>query len=206
MSRESKEDYLPGRGSYSQRLWDVGLHLDAHGFNALTIIEVRDGLLVRASRAGSRTPELIELANGDCLSGRLEAAHQHPVPRRLFPQGYAPFLEALGARLDVCQAAAISVVEANDFVVVGGIQLVQDGPDGRAYEPLELLLLPSDIQALLASPPVRQPERAEASARTVRDDQSALEAPQTAARSSGIGDVVHRLAGSLRSPVLRLRD
>lgn len=187
--------------SYRSRLRDIGLHLDAHGFHALAIIEAQDGLLVRASRAGSRAPELIEVANGDGRSVDAHLPSQHAVPRKLFPQGYAPFLEALGARLDVSGAAAISIVEATDFVVVGGIQLVNDGPDGRAYEPLDLLLLPNDIRALLATPLAREVVRPNEPARAPAE-QPTSEAPHAA----GLGDVFHRLTAPLRSPVLRLRD
>lgn len=201
MLRGSNERQAP-EVSYRSRLRDIGLHLDAHGFHALTIVEVQDGLLARASRAGSRAPELIEIANGHSLSVDARPSDRQAVPRKLFPQGYAPFLEALGARLDVSRAAAISIVEATDFVVVGGIQLVNDGPEGRAYEPLDLLLLPNDIRALLATPLPRQVARPS----ELATDKQPAGQPQAESHRAGFGDVIHRLAGSLRSPVLRLRD
>jgi hypothetical protein len=205
MVREPNQDNHPGPDSYRLRLHDIGYHLDTHGYNALTIIEVRDGLLVRASRAGSRDPELIEVAIGDRLSAG-KPGLQQLTPRRLFPHGYAPFLEALGARLDACGAAGITLVEANDFVVVGGIQPVCNGAGGPAYEPIELLLLPGDIQTLLAQPIAGPPARA---AEVIRPDPAlapAQERQNGATSGAGLGEVVHRLTDALRAPVLRLRD
>jgi hypothetical protein len=95
-------------------------------------------------------------------------------------------------------------VEGTDFVVVGGIQLVSEGPEGRAYEPLDLLLLPADIQALLAAPPAGQP------ARLLKTAHSAPARPPVQAESrgiqtSGLGDAVLRLTHALRSPIPRFR-
>ncbi len=115
----------------------------------MVIVGVEDGLLVRASRAGSRHPELLEFVDGQAVpdGGEMNSAN---VRRRLFPGGYAPFLEALGERLDQRAAVSISIVEGTDFVTVGGFSPVLIADDEIMYEALDILLLADDIIQLIS--------------------------------------------------------
>lgn len=134
--------------SLRERLRAIGNLLDARGFHAMVIAEVEGGMLVRASRKGSRHPEIIEFVDGDPLPDETPDPRVE-VRRRLFPGGYAPFLEALGARLDRRRAIAITIVEGTDFVTVGGFAPLPVADGSQIYETLDLLLLPEDIRELV---------------------------------------------------------
>lgn len=134
--------------SYQERLKTIGRRLDAGGYHSVTILEVDGGLVVRASAPGQRTPEVLEIVDGDRALAFSAPPSRDRVPHRLFSRGYARFLAALGERLDRSEAAAISIVEGTDFLTVGGIKPVADAGDGVTYEPLDILLLAEDIEAV----------------------------------------------------------
>ncbi len=134
---------------YEHRLRSIGSRLDSGGYHSVSIIEVDGGLIVRASALGSRTPEVLEIADDGVVQNAQFAPKRGGVPHRLFSQGYKGFLTALGRRLDCSEAAAVAIVEGTDFVTVGGIRPVTDGEDEMAYEPLDILLLAEDIQAIM---------------------------------------------------------
>ena len=133
---------------YEERLKTIGRRLDAGGYHSVTILEVDGGLVVRASAPGKRTPEVLEIVDGDSDPAFSAPPSQNRVPHRLFSRGYGPFLAALGERLDRGQAAAIAIVEGTDFLTVGGIKPVADAGDGMTYEPLDILLLAEEIETV----------------------------------------------------------
>lgn len=144
--------------AYEQRLRTIGSRLDSGGYHSVSIIEVDGGLIVRASAPGSRTPEVLEIADVDHSHIAQLAPMRGGVPHRLFPNGYKGFLAALGQRLDRSQAAAIAIVEGTDFVTVGGIQPVAEESGGLAYEPLDILLLADDVRKLVVEEEPELPE------------------------------------------------
>jgi hypothetical protein len=204
MRRFLQADPSDTPSSYSTRLRDIGGVLDARGCHALAVVEVEGGFLVRASSKGSRLPELFEFLDGDALPQ--DALESRPdVRRRLFPGGYAPFLEALGARLDRRGALSISIVEGTDFLTVGGFAPVALEDGEIAYEALDLLLLPEDILALLGSgtDAGRDAERPTAPAR-----ESVSSRPQPAAGQNPVGAAaasVARMLGIARPQASRMR-
>jgi hypothetical protein len=140
----------PRSQPYEHRLRTIGARLDAGGYHSASIVEADEGLFVRASAPGSRTPEVLELQDFEPIHAAQLAPMRNGVPHRLFPDGYKGFLAALGMQLDRSRAAAVAIVEGTDFVTVGGIHPVEEAEDGVTYEALDLLLLADDIQALLA--------------------------------------------------------
>ncbi|MEZ4521718.1 MAG: hypothetical protein R3A46_08790 [Thermomicrobiales bacterium] len=138
--------------TYQTRLQAIGARLDAGGFHTVSILEVEGGLIVRATAPGERTPQVIEIADNDETGQDENTRAPDTVPHRLFPNGYRQFLAALGNRLDQGRAAAIAIVEGTDFVTVGGIQPVSESTEGVAYEPLDILLLPDDINEISRQP------------------------------------------------------
>ena len=137
---------------YEQRLRSIGSNLDSGGYHSVSIIEVDGGLIVRASAPGSRTPEVLEIQDDGIAIAAQLAPMRGGVPHRLFSEGYKGFLAALGCRLDRSEAAAIAIVEGTDFVTIGGIRPAVDAEDEMTYEPLDILLLAEDIQALMVKP------------------------------------------------------
>ena len=139
---------------YRNWLRAIGVHLDAQGLHSVSILEANDGIVVRGSAPGSRSPLLLEFPDEASLTSPVKTPHQtgEPIPHRLFRGGYTRFLQALGERLDDSAASAISIVEATDFVTIGGIRPVAEEDGGVMYEPLDILLLPDDIQALIERP------------------------------------------------------
>lgn len=133
---------------YEERLKTIGRQLDAGGYHSVSILEVDGGLVVRASAPGKRTPEVLEIVDGDSGPAFSAPPGQNRVPHRLFSRGYAPFLTALGERLDRSKAAAIAIVEGTDFLTIGGIKPVADESDEATYEPLDILLLAEDIEVV----------------------------------------------------------
>jgi hypothetical protein len=132
------------------------------------------------------------------------------VRRRLFPGGYAPFLEVLGERLDQCAATAVSIVDGTDFVTVGGFVPVPLAQDEIIYEAMDLLLLAEDIAQLvlrrpsarvlhstsLQSGPISDARRAKPVARREHDSSGIL----TAASAS-----ISRMVDAVRPQTLRMR-
>ncbi|CAN5548323.1 hypothetical protein BH23CHL2_BH23CHL2_22380 [soil metagenome] len=186
--------------SYEERLRAIGGQLNRDGYHSITILEVDGGLVVRASAHGSRTPEVLEVVDDHRLHAVATPAEQNRVPHRLFPGGYTQFLTAFGQRLDSSRAAAIAIVEGTDFVTVGGIRPVAEGDDGVTYEPLDILLLADDIQAIVETMETRESPRPTPDA---SESIAPAEAPQR--RKTGITDRLTSTIGSaLRlSPVAR---
>jgi hypothetical protein len=176
---------------YEQRLRTIGARLDSGGYHSASIIEAEGGLIVRASAPGSRTPEVLEVAEFDGSHAAQLAPMRGGVPHRLFPNGYKGFLTALGRLLDRSEAAAIVIVEVTDFVTVGGIQPVAEESDGTTYEPLDILLLAEDIRALIAKAEAVL-EFESAQAMTIND-------PAVAANDSIVDAVVHRISTAVDS-------
>lgn len=177
--------------SYEERLRAIGGQLDRDGYHSITVLEVDGGLVVRASAHGSRTPEVLEVVNDDLPRAVAAPAEQNRVPHRLFPGGYTRFLTALGQRLDSSRAAAIALVEGTDFVTVGGIRPVAEGDDGVTYEPLDILLLADDIQAIVEAMETRASSRRSPDA---SESIAPVEAPQQ--RKTGITDRLTSTIGS----------
>jgi hypothetical protein len=180
------------RTSYRERLGAIGRLLDARGCHAMVIAEVEGGMLVRAS----------EFVDGDPLPD----ATLDPrlgVRRRLFPGGYAPFLEVLGDRLDRRRATSVAIVEGTDFVTVGGFAPIPLADGSEIYETLDLLLLPEDISALVArgivpdAPPASEPVAARVPA-------SAASASAAAPLGTALASFT-RLLGLVRPQASRLR-
>ncbi len=137
------------QGEYRSKLRSIGAYLDSSGYHACVIVEVEDGLMVRASRSDSRYPDSLEFANGEPVPPVNEPAQ--PPPRHpLFSGGYEQFLDRLGERLDRWSATSISIVEATDFVAVSGFTPVVDEEHDAAYEAMDLLLLKEDIAYLMS--------------------------------------------------------
>lgn len=176
---------------YEQRLRAIGARLDTGGYHAVTIVEVGGGLIVRASAPGSRTPEVLEIPDADGATPVQLARMRTGVPHRLFPDGYKGFLSTLGRRLDRSDAAAISIVEGTDFVTVGGIQPVAEADGEIMFEPLDILLLPTDILTIAETP--LEPETPEIDSPGVTVDSD------SAARNSLTGGLAGRISGVLES-------
>ena len=66
----------------------------------------------------------------------------------LLPTGYEDFLRAVGHRLDLRQAAAITVAELDGLVAVGGVGRL-DGAARGEVAPFQDLLRPEDVADLL---------------------------------------------------------
>lgn len=176
---------------YEQRLRTIGARLDTGGYHSVSIVEVDGGLIVRASAPGSRNPEVLEITDVDTSSPAQLSRMRSGVPHRLFPDGYKGFLAALGRRLDRSEAAAISIVEGTDFVTVGGIRPVAEADGEIAFEPLDILLLASDIDSISTLPVEPEESNPEAP-----DD---LQAPAGPGHRSITGNLANKLSSVIDS-------
>ncbi len=180
-----------GHQPYAQRLRAIGARLDTGGYHAVSIIEVDGGLVVRASAPGSRTPEVLEIPDVDTANPVQLTRMRSGSPHRLFPDGYKGFLAALGQRLDRGGAQAIAIVEGTDFVTVGGIQPVAEADGDITFEPLDILLLATDIQSV-ATLPVEVDE-------PVIPDAAAQPAPVAAGSHSMTGQLAERVGRAVEA-------
>ena len=140
--------------TYQNRLRVIGRQLDTYRYQAMNLMEVGGGILVRGTPRGSRTPEALEFSDKDfpaLFRGGLEARGETEWARAktpLLPTGYEDFLRALGHRLDCQYAEAVSVTELDSFFAVGGVAKV-DASGHTAIAPLQWLLYADDITYLL---------------------------------------------------------
>jgi CheY-like chemotaxis protein len=121
------------------RLRVIGRQLDLYGYRAVNLSQVAGGFLVRAIPSGARAAEVLEFPDHDvpqalahAIAARGEGEHDRSTTA-LLPTGYEDFLRALGHRLDLRKAEAITVTELDSLVAVGGIALL----DGRGHMTLE---------------------------------------------------------------------
>ena len=140
--------------TYQDRLRVIGRQLDLSGLGAVNLLEVPGGFLVRAMRPQARSPEALEFPHDEfpalisrAIAARGEGERQQR-PHPLLPTGYEDFLRALGYRLDLQRAEAITVTELGGFVAVGGLSTVETYQQ-TTIGPFQVLLRSEDIMALL---------------------------------------------------------
>ncbi|MBA2451873.1 MAG: response regulator [Chloroflexia bacterium] len=140
--------------TYQNRLRVIGRQLDTYRYQAMNLMEVGGGMLVRGTPRGSRTPEALEFLDKDfpqLFRSGLAARGENEWVRAktpLLPTGYEDFLRALGHRLDSQYAEAVSVTELDSFFAVGGVAKVE-ASGHTAMAPLQWLLYADDITYLL---------------------------------------------------------
>lgn len=138
---------------YEHRLRIVGRHLDRDGYRGATIVEVPDGMVVRAIDSQTMQPVVLEILDTDIpellsevrsARGNGERSHHHP----LLPTGYEDVLRAVGYRLDQEAARWITVTELATQLVVAG-WVMRTGHHHSSYQPLEIVLPPDSIERML---------------------------------------------------------
>lgn len=140
--------------TYQNRLRAIGRQLDLSLYQSMNLMEVGGGILVRGTPRGSRVPEALEFPDKDFtgmfrggFAARGEQQRER-VKTPLLPTGYEDFLRALGYRLDTSFAEAVSIVELDSFVAVGGVAKI-DAAGHTAVAPLQWLLYAEDIIFML---------------------------------------------------------
>ena len=166
------------RPTYQNKLRAIGRQLDLYNHQSINLMEVGGGILVRASSAGSRSPEALEFVDADfphLLRGAIAARGEGERPRsqtKLLPTGYEDFLRALGNRLDKLMAAAVTITELDEFFAVGGVGSI-DRHGQPGIGPIQMLLYADDITFML-------------------DEAYRMRAPEPQAKSTGIGRLLGR--------------
>lgn len=111
-------------GRHATRLLAIGRQLDAKQLHSVTIVEIDDGYVIRASHHTHRQPVLIEAPHAEFTPDTAvpPTARQSGEGRTnrslLCGGGYSTVLHALGRRLDQQQATAIAISEGQHFVAV----------------------------------------------------------------------------------------
>lgn len=166
------------RPTYQNRLRAIGRQLDLYNHQSINLMEVGGGILVRASSAGSRSPEALEFVDADfshLLRGGIAARGEGERPRsrtKLVPTGYEDFLRAVGYRLDQLMAAAVTITELDEFFAIGGVGSM-DRHGHAGIGPIQMLLYADDITFIL-------------------DEAYRRRAPEPEVKSSGIGRFLGR--------------
>jgi CheY-like chemotaxis protein len=140
--------------TYQNRLRVIGRQLDLYRYHSVHLLEVGGGFLVRAIGSDPRAPEALEFPDRDfpqhiagAVAARGQGERQHQ-PRGLLPTGYEDFLRAIGHRMDIDRAQAITVSELGQYVVVGGIGRT-DGRTETTLGPFQTLMNPDDVAYIL---------------------------------------------------------
>lgn len=153
----------PGEGAFPQHLVEptfqnrlrvLGRYIDDERLHSITLIEVSDGFLLRATRDTNPWPLLVEFDDRK-ISKMLRRAPElrgAPQPYRettdLIPDGYENMLRALGFELDQRIAENIVITELPSFIAVSGFEPVL-GYGEASFKPFSDPLTPSDIVELI---------------------------------------------------------
>jgi hypothetical protein len=123
--------------TYQNRLRVVGRVLDNWRLDQAVIVDVDNGILLRAHDAhtGGQLAEMLLDENltdamETAIAERGRAGQPLPASTALHPTGYEDFLRALGFRLDRQRAQSIVIVECPRFFHVSGLEAV--GPEEQA--------------------------------------------------------------------------
>jgi hypothetical protein len=123
--------------TYQNRLRVVGRVLDDWRLDQAVVIEIDDGILLRAhdTHTGERHAEVLLDENltdamEAAMSDRGRSGQPLPASTALRPTGYEDLLRALGFRLDRQRAQSVVIVECPRFFHVSGLEAV--GPEDEA--------------------------------------------------------------------------
>lgn len=142
--------------SYQNRLRVIGRFIDESELHSITLIEVAQGFVLRASRAGEPWPIAIELGDrkiSELMRRSIGARGEGEIEREsreLLPTGYEDMLRALGHELDQRIAESVVITELPSLFAVTGFEpFVAAGVGETSYRPFAEVFGPDETRILL---------------------------------------------------------
>lgn len=140
--------------TYQNRLRILGRLVDEELLHSITLIEISDGFILRATRAADPWPVLLEFDERKIAKMLRRAPEQRGQPRlhressNLIPDGYENMLRALGYELDQRVAENVVITELPSLLAVSGFEPIL-GYGEASFRPFSEPLDPQDIVELI---------------------------------------------------------